>query len=120
MTETPVTLLAKAKLHDVRLHIGRSGLSLGDAVELALDAQGKVIVRARVQERVLGVFRRTRCRTLGHLGPAVDRFLAPLVETEQALRVRVVGLTPEHLSASADPEVFVSIWGAPGQTRKGG
>ena len=113
MTETPVTLLAKAKVHDVRLHIGRSGLSLGDAVKLALNDQGKVIVRAMVHERIFGVFRRRRCRTLGHLGPAVDRLLGPLIETEHALRVRVVGLTPEHLSATTDPEVFVSVWGAP-------
>lgn len=114
MTETPIPLLAKAKVHGLRLHVGRSGLSLGDAVELALDEQGKVIVRAMVRESVLGIFRRTRLRTLGHLAPVVDRGLAPLLETGHALRVRVVGLTPEHLSGTHPPEVFISVWGAPG------
>ena len=77
-------------------------------------AHGRVIVTAMVRQRVLGVFGRTRLRSLGHLGPVIDQLLMPLIATGQELRVRVVGITPEHLSTDDGPEVFVSVWGAPG------
>ena len=111
--DTPIPLLAKVPIYDLQIHVGRSGLSLGDAVVLTLDAQGRVIVTALVRQRVLGVFGRTRLRSLGHLGPVIDRLLVPLIAAGQDLRVRVVGITPEHLSTDDGPEVFVSVWGAP-------
>jgi hypothetical protein len=111
--DTPIPLLAKVPDYDLQIHVGRSGLSLGDTVALTLDAQGRVIVTAKVRERVLGLFGRTRRRSLGHLGPVIDRLLAPLIANGQELRVRVVGITPEHLSTDDGPEVFVSVWGAP-------
>lgn len=111
--DTPIPLLAKVPVHDLQIHVGRSGLSLGDTVALSLDAHGRVIVTAMVRQRVLGVFGRTRLRSLGHLGPVIDQLLMPLIATGQELRVRVVGITPEHLSTDGGPEVFVSVWGAP-------
>lgn len=112
--DTPIPLLAKVPVRDLQIHVGRSGLSLGDTVALSLDAHGRVIVTAMVRQRVLGVFGRTRLRSLGHLGPVIDQLLMPLIATGQELRVRVVGITPEHLSTDDGPEVFVSVWGAPG------
>lgn len=111
--DTPIPLLAKAPVHDLQIHVGQSGLSLGDTVALSLDAQGRVIVTAVVRQRVLGIFGRTRLRSLGHLGPVIDRLLVPLLDNGQELRVRVVGITPEHLGADNGPELFVSVWGAP-------
>jgi hypothetical protein len=54
--DTPIPLLAKVSVHDLQIHVGRSGLSLDDTVALSLDAQGRVIVTAMVRQRVLGVF----------------------------------------------------------------
>jgi hypothetical protein len=54
--DTPIPLLAKVPVHDLQIHVGRSGLSLGDTVALSLDAHGRVIVTAMVRQRVLGVF----------------------------------------------------------------
>ena len=101
--DTPIPLLAKVPVHDLQIHVGRSGLSLGDTVALSLDAHGRVIVTAMVRQRVLGVFGRTRLRSLGHLGPVIDQLLMPLIATGQELRVRVVGITPEHLSTDDGP-----------------
>lgn len=117
MQETPIPLLAKAPVYGLQVHIGRSGLSIGDEAQVTLDAERKIIVTAMVRQRRFGVFKLSRLRQLGHLGPVVDRILLPHLESGQDLRVRVVGITPEHLSGDRGPEVFVSVWGAPGKFR---
>ena len=113
MQDTPIPLLAKAPVFGLQMHIGQSGLALGDRVRLALDEEGKVVVCARVRQRVFGSLQRSVQAPVGHLGPVVDRLVAPQVAAGHDLRVRVVGITPEHLSPDGRAEVFVSVWGVP-------
>lgn len=113
MQETPIPLLAKAPVYGLQIHVAQSGLSIGDPAEVSLDAEHRVVVSAVVRKPVLGLVRLLRPRLLGHLGPVVDRILVPLLESGHELRVRVVGITPEHLSGQHGPEVFVSVWGVP-------
>lgn len=113
MQNTPIGLLAKAPVFGLQLHIGESGLGLGDRVRLSLDADGRVLVCAHVRKRLCGFFRRSVLAPVGHLGPVVDRLVAPQIAAGLDLRARVVGITPEHLSADGRAEVFVSVWGVP-------
>lgn len=113
MLETPIPMLAKVPIHGLKLHVGQSGLSLGDSVDVALDNENKVSVTAVVRHRFLGIFPYERSSRLGHLGPVVDRLLVPLLQEGRELRVRIVAISPEHLCGQGGPEVFVSVWGVP-------
>lgn len=113
MLETPIPMLAKVPIHGLKLHVGQSGLSLGDSVDVALDNENKVSVTAVVRRRFLGIFPYERSSRLGHLGPVVDRLLVPLLQEGRELRVRIVAISPEHLCGQGGPEVFVSVWGVP-------
>ena len=100
-------ILGKARLHDVRVHIGRSGLCLNDPALLRVTPEGRVEVLARMRRRLL-LLPLWRCQVLGELGPRATAMLAPWLEEAEPLRLRIVGLTLEHIAA---PEVFVSVWG---------
>lgn len=113
MHETPIPILAKAQVFGLAFNVARSGLCIGDSAEVALEPDGRAVVSAMVRRRLLGVVPMTRHCQLGHLGPVVARILAPLLEDGRDLRVRIVGITPEHLSGQHGPELFVSVWGAP-------
>jgi len=41
----------------------------------------------------------------------VDQLLMPSLEIDQELRVRVMGINSEHLSADVGPEIFAPVWG---------
>lgn len=101
-------ILGKARLHDLRVHVGRSGLCLNDPAQLRVAADGRIEVMARMRRRLLGVLPRWRWQVLGELGPRATVLLGPWLEEAESLRLRIVGLTPEHIAA---PEVFVSVWG---------
>ena len=101
-------ILGKARLHELRVHVGRSGLCLNDPALLRVSPEGRVQVMARMRRRWLGLVPRWRWQVLGDLGPRATAMLVPWLEEAEPLRLRIVGLTPEHIAA---PEVFVSVWG---------
>jgi hypothetical protein len=113
MQDTPIPILAKAPVFDLHLVVAKSGLSIGDSAEIALDADGRPAVSAWVRHRVWGFPARSRLKRIGHLGPVAGRILAPHLISGQDLRVRIVGLTPEYLAGPQGAEVFVSVWGVP-------
>ena len=95
----------------LRVNIARTGLCIGDPAELRLLADGQIGIFAPVRKRVLGIIPRRVLLHLGNLGPAAVAIIGEAIQQGQHLRVRIVGLTPEHLSSSAGPEVHISIWG---------
>lgn len=111
MTETLQPLIHKAQLLGLRVHVGRAGLCLGDAARALPLEDGTVGVEADVRRPLLGLLPRRRAVILGHLGPAASRILAPSIAEGRPLRLRIVGLTPEHLAGPQGPEVHVSVWG---------
>jgi hypothetical protein len=79
--------------------------------EVHLLAGGEVGVFAIGRAQWLGLFSHRKLLHLGQLDPVQA---APLIEPLMLghhLRVRVVGITPEHLATETGPEIFVSIWG---------
>ena len=113
MIETPLPILAKTPVLGLAVHVGRSGLCIGDRAELSLTAEGQVSISANVRCRYLGLVPYHRDARLGHLGPVVARILAPTLAKGYPLRVRIVGITPEHLCGATGPEIHVSVWGDP-------
>lgn len=105
-------LIHKAEVRELAVHVGRTGLSIGDRAELVALDDGRVGVVARVRRRFLGLIPGTRAVLIGTLGPEGSRLVGPAVGRAEPLRVRIVGLTPEHLAeAGRGPEVHVSVWG---------
>lgn len=108
MRHTLRPLIHKAPVLGLRVHVGRTGLCIGDPAALELLADGHIGIFALVRRRLLGLALRRSLLQIGHLGPTGATLLRPALERGQHLRVRIVGLTPEHLAA---PEVHISVWG---------
>ncbi len=106
-------ILPQVPVEGIGLHIGRSRLSMGDAVTPRMMEDGQVGIWARVRRPWAGLVPLWRETRLGHLGPMVSQILAPALDEGMPLRMRVVMLTPEHLAGSGVPEIHVSVWGDP-------
>ncbi|MDB5658540.1 MAG: hypothetical protein JWS10_1155 [Cypionkella sp.] len=103
-------LIHKAPVQELQLHIGKSGLCIGDAAELQLQTDGKIAIYAQAKRPFLGLLTRRALRHLGQLGPAATAVMTEPLRHRDHLRVRIVGLTPEHLSPSGAAEVYISVW----------
>jgi hypothetical protein len=103
-------LIHKAPVQELKLHIGKSGLCIGDAAELHLQPDGKIGIFAQAKRPLLGILPRRSLRHLGQLGPAATAVMTEPLRHSDHLRVRIVGLTPEHLSPSGAAEVYISVW----------
>ena len=107
-------LIHKAALRDISINIARAGLSINDSAALKLLPNDQIAVCMVVSRPFLWLFPRRKVVTVGLLSPSVTEMLLEAVRGGESLRVRVVGLTPEHLTLpGAGPEVHVSIWGDP-------
>lgn len=115
MAERLEPILPQVPVEGLALHIGRSGISLGDPAEAQLLPDGRVGIFARIRRPFLGLVPVWRQGYLGHLGPIAEQILGPALAEGVNLRLRIVLLTPEHLAGSGPPEVVVSIWGEPTQ-----
>jgi len=103
-------LIHKAPVQELKLHIGKSGLCIGDAAELQLQTDGKIAIFAQAKRPLMGLLPRRSLRHLGQLDPAATAVMAEPLRHGDHLRVRIVGLTPEHLSPSGAAEVYISVW----------
>ena len=104
-------LLHKAPVLGLRVNVNRTGLCIGDPAELHLLTDGQVGIFAPVRKRFLGLIPHQALLHLGQLSPSAGEIIAPALHYGHHLRVRIVGLTPEHLSQSSGPEVHISVWG---------
>lgn len=103
-------LIHKAPVQELQLHIGKSGLCIGDAAELHLQEDGRIGIFAQAKRPLLGILPRRSLRHLGQLGPAATAVMTEPLQHGDHLRVRIVGLTPEHLSPNGVAEVYISVW----------
>jgi len=103
-------ILHKAPLVGLCRGINRTGLSIGDPAELLASAEGGIEVAARIRRRFLFFSRKQLC-VIGQLGPAASELVAPMLLRSDRLRVRIVGITPEHLAPDGRAEMHVSVWG---------
>lgn len=104
-------LIHKAPVLGLKVNVTRTGLCIGDPAELHLLPDGQIGIYAPARQRFLGIIPRKVLLHLGQLGPAATAIIGEALQRKIHLRVRIVGLTPEHLSASTGPEVYISIWG---------
>ena len=104
-------ILPMTRLVGLQVHVARTGLSIGDTATAALLPEGMVGIFAAVQRYRLGLIPYRPLRLLGLLAPAAAGLIAPALVAGETFRIRIVGLTPEHLAP--EPEVHVSIWGDP-------
>ncbi|MGB8815608.1 MAG: hypothetical protein WCC57_20715 [Paracoccaceae bacterium] len=93
------------------VNVNKTGLCLGDAAQVRLLSDGQIGIFAIVTKRLLWLFPRKVSVFLGHLGPAAASIISPALRHGDPLRVRIVGLNPEHLAKKEGAEVHISIWG---------
>lgn len=103
-------IIHKAAVTSLEIKLKDTGLSIGDTAELHLNDDGRIAVYAIVSRRGF-LIRRRRLTRLGFLGPQAAPLLLPALRKGDYLRVRVVGLTPEHLAADGRAEMSISVWG---------
>lgn len=104
-------ILTKTEVAGLAVNIQRTGLCLGDPMQLHSETDGRIGVYTTRRPALFGIIPRRRPLYIGHLGPRATKVVEPFLLGAHDLRVRIVGLTPEHLAAAAGPEVFVSVWG---------
>lgn len=103
-------IIHKAAVTNLQRPLRNAGLSLGDACELHLDADGRIAVYVHILRRSF-LFRRRRLALIGYLAARTTPLIGPALQRGDPLRVRLVGLTPEHLASSGTPEMHISVWG---------
>ena len=107
-------LIHKAAVHDIAINVARAGLSIGDEAHLAPLADGRIGVFSYRNRRLFGMLLRRARILVGTLGPQASALIAPALVAGESLRLRIVGLTPEHLATAPNkPEVHISVWGDP-------
>jgi hypothetical protein len=106
-------ILHKTAVCDLTMALKSAGLSIGDPAELRLGQDHRVAVYAHIVRRSFFI-RRKALRHVGYLDPRAAVLLAPNLQNGEHLRVRIVGLTPEHLARDGHAEMHVSLGhGAP-------
>jgi hypothetical protein len=104
-------LIHKAAVTGLRVNVTRAGLCINDPAELHLLPDGQIGIFAQARKGFLGLFRPKALLHLGQLGPTASALIATAIQDARHLRVRIVGLTPEHLAPTTGAEVWISVWG---------
>jgi hypothetical protein len=113
MSDTKLPLIHKAPVEGILVHVARARLSIGDPAAIDRLPDGRIGVYATVRKPILGFIPRRKMVLIGHLGPSLDPILAPSLAHGDALRIRIIDLTPEHLANGNPPEIYISVWGDP-------
>lgn len=113
MPQTLLPLLHKAKVQGLRVQVARSGIALGDEAQAVAMEDGSIGILALVRAPMLGLIPMRRQRVIGQFGPRATELLRPELDRGEALRLRVVGLTPEFLAGPEGAEIHVSVWVRP-------
>lgn len=119
MQDVMLPLIRKAELVQLSVNVAKAGLSMGDTAEVALMDAEQIGVFGVIRCHWLGLVPYRARRQLGQLGPAAREVLLPSLTHGDHLRVRIVGLTPEHLATNGRPEIHVSVWGDPARIMAG-
>lgn len=113
MSDTKLPILHKAPVEGIKVHVARAGLVIGDVAALDRLPDGRIGVFALARQPIFGIIPRRRRTLIGHLGPMAEDLLTPALAQGDALRIRIIDLTPEHLANGFPPEIYISVWGDP-------
>lgn len=111
MQDTLQPLIHKAPVMGLRVNVTQARLCIGDTAALRLLTDGQIGIFAQASRRFLGSLRPKSLQHLGNLGPAGAAIIGQALQEGRHLRVRIVGLTPEHLAQDSGAEVWISVWG---------
>lgn len=106
-------LIYQASLYGLTLPVHGSGLAPGHPVELTLDPDYIVAAFVQLPSRLPFGLGKPRRKHLGYLEPDVAEWIAPALERQVALRVRIVEIEPAHARTDGLDQILVSVWGAP-------
>jgi hypothetical protein len=101
----------KVEVVNLEADLRKIGLSIGDALNLQLDELGSCQAYFTPKQTWLGkIFKNHVDQRLGELSKNDALYLAKQVKDASKARVRVVDVTPKHLSSENKDSVFISVW----------
>lgn len=105
-------ILHKTAVEKLEVPLMATGVSLGDALRLEEDESGEISVSFLRRASWLALIGRpARWLRLGQLCEEAGQLIAPALRDGVELRVRVVEISPAHLSASDRDALHLSVWG---------
>jgi hypothetical protein len=104
-------IIHKTPIVGLRVNVAQSGLCIGDTAQLGRLDNGRIGIFAQASRRLFGIFPHRAVTCLGSLTDEAEQRIATALDTGGTLRIRIVGLTPEHLSQEDGPQIHVSVWG---------
>jgi len=93
-------------------HVRADQIAPGTEAQLVASAAGMVVM-AFVFQRVFLIWRRPVWRSLGLLPDHAISALEPAIAGGYDFHLRIVNVTPPHLSQDGALRVHVSVWGRP-------
>ena len=101
----------KTKVYDLKIDVAKTNLCIGDDLEIDVDAKGVLELfyfkEIEFINRFLG---RKKPKRLKALSSEDSENLSQKLKKAHKIRVRVVGISPKHLSNNKYNEVHVSVW----------
>lgn len=105
-------ILHKTAVEKLEVSLMATGISLGDAMRLEEDESGEICVCFHRRASWLALIGRpARWLRLGHLCEEAGQLIAPALRDGVELRVRVVEISPAHLSGRDRDALHLSVWG---------
>ena len=106
-------LIHQTSLQGLQFPIRGSGVALGQTVHLKCDQDRRVAAFVKLPARWFFGLGKTKLRQLGYLHLEAAELIAPALERQAQLRVRIVELEPAHARVAGVDQVCVSVWGKP-------
>ena len=103
-------IVHKAAVEQLSVSPSQLRLNIGDPAELSLGESGEVTVSVTRQKRDLLLRRKTRSVKLGLLEAAAAARVTAALRAGEPVRVRIVNISPAHLTADRTESVHVSVW----------
>ena len=101
----------KICIDDVSLDATVEQLSIGDELKLTVSPEGFFMLFCKNKRGLLSrLLLRRSWKYLGRLSPRNADDLTPRLAGATKIRIRVVDISPKHLSGQSLDRVFVSIW----------
>jgi len=105
-------ILHKTAVERLEVSLRATGISLGDSLRLEEDESGGICVLFCRRGSWLGLIgRQGRWLRLGSLCEEASSLIAPALRDGIGFRVRVVEISPAHLSATDRDALHLSVWG---------
>ena len=106
-------LVYKSAIVNLAINPTTTAVAVGTKATLAPRLDGSVDIIVYLPSRWPFGFGTDRAVRAGTLDCRIADLLAPTLEKQSRLRVRVIEVEPAYIRRNAKPAVYISVWGPP-------